>query len=148
MENLNEKKELIIQSYQKSFDKNVAYMKVGLTDQEIQLLDQDKDFQARLGYVLADQKEKIITRLIDLRNLADKDEVSLKATIKLGEILYSEVFGSEDDKSTKLILPLETQKKLKDVFTSGTLDDWKQKIKERLLNDNDDPNKIIDQIVN
>jgi hypothetical protein len=150
IKDLDEKKEMVIQCYRKTYDKNVAYTKCSLTAEEILLLDSDKDFQARLNYVLAEQKEFIIGRLTTLCSSSDKDEVALKATIKLGEIIYSEVFSAtEDDKAAKLILPVETQKKLKDIFTSGTLEAWKQKVQEKLLvTEEESPQETIDKIVN
>lgn len=145
----NEKKEQIVNSYKKSYDKNVAYMKCGLTKEEITILERDKDFQDRLTYILAEQKEYIIGRLTTLSSSADKDSVALAAVTKLGEIIYAEAFAAvKDSNKTELILPLETQKKLKDIFSSGALDAWKKQMQERLLTSDENPEDIVNEIIN
>lgn len=149
MKNLNEQKEHVVNCYQKTYDKDIAYLKCGLTKEEIKILDNDLEFQQRLNYILAEEKEFIIGRLRTLSSSADKDSVALSAVVKLGEILYAEVFNSiKDDKETQLVLPIETQKKLKDIFTSGTMDAWKKQIQEKLLVEDQTAEDTINEVIN
>jgi hypothetical protein len=145
---LDEKKEMIIDCYKSTYDKNVAYSKCFLSDNEISNLEKDKFFQARLSYFLALKKEKIVRRLEQLMDLADKDEVSLKAAIKLGEIVYAEAFKEAKDNETRLVLPAETQKQLEEIFTSGSIEAYKQQMREKLLMVDKDPEETINEIVN
>jgi hypothetical protein len=101
-----------------------------------------------LSFHKAQQKEEIIEKLKGLMSNAEKDETQLKATIKLGEILYPEVFKPSEDNNKELILTLETQKRLKDVFASGQLDAWKQALKDKLLTPEESSEKIIEELVN
>jgi len=145
---LDESKELIIESYRKTYDKFLAYEKCGLSKEEIKFLEEDKYFQERLSFHKAQQKEDIISKLKELMNTAEKEDTQLKAVIKLGEILYPEAFVQIEDKKTELILPLETQKRLKDIFASGSLEAWKEAIKEKMLSPEETKERIIEKIIN
>ena len=88
---LTEKKELIVQSFQESYDKDMAYRKLGLTEEEKVLLDGDKEFQQRLDYFLILKRETLIRRL-DILCTAENDATALKAILELGKILYTDAF--------------------------------------------------------
>ena len=145
---LEEKKEMVIDCYKKTFDKKVAYSKCFLNEDEIFLLEKDESFKSRLNYYLAIKKEKRVQRLEQLMDFADKDEVCLKAAIKLGEIIYAEAFKEAKDNETRLVLPAETQKQLEEIFTSGSIEAYKQQMREKLLMVDKDPEETINEIVN
>lgn len=93
MSDLTEKKELILQSYAETFDRTMAYARVGLTDEEIGELDLDEDFQFRLSLRLIAERESILRRLRNLSESGD-EKISFRATIELGKILYPEAFSA------------------------------------------------------
>lgn len=145
----DEKKEMIIDSYCKSYDKDLAYSKCGLTKEEINLLEKDSFFQERLIFYKSEHREKLISKLEDLTTQAAKDEVKLKSLIKLGEIIHPEVFSNtQEQKDLNLVLPVETQKRLKEVFSSGSIESLKSDMMDRLLQSNPNSDKIIDEIIN
>lgn len=88
---LSEKKELIVQSYSRTFDKDMAYIKVGLTQEEKELLDQDDDFQERLQIFLIEERENIIEKFKDFMD-SDDEKISFKATNELAKVLYPDFF--------------------------------------------------------
>ena len=135
-----EKKEIIVDCYKNTFDRFLSYKKCGCTVEEIENLEKDSDFQMRLDYFLIEQRERIVKTLDNLMNTSDKDEIRLKAATKLGEILYSEVFNKKEPDKIEMILPLETQKRLKDILNSGQIDIWKEEIKEKLMNKEENQN--------
>lgn len=88
---LPEKKELIVNSFRSSFDKDMAYQVVGMSVEEVEQLEQDEKFQARLNSLLISEKEKIITKLRSFMDSPD-DRIAFQATTDLGKILYPEFF--------------------------------------------------------
>lgn len=131
-ENLLEKKEQIVNSYCILFDKELAYQKCDVTEEEKILLDNDIAFQSRLTFFLIQEREAIVTNLRNMRSSLH-EPTALKATLELGKILYSKVFSVTDTNKMEVILPIETQKKLKALFESGSVEDWKGKIKDKLM---------------
>lgn len=103
-EALTTKKEYIVQAYQLSFDKEMAYLKCGVTEEEAKVLNEDKEFQDRLLYFLIQEREEILADLKDLAK-SDKEEVRLKATLARGKMFYAARFD-EDAKPD----PAPTQK--------------------------------------
>ena len=89
---LAEKKELILAKYKLSFDKDIAYTAMELTDEEIEGLDNDAKFQARLSCILTAEKENIIRKLRGFMDQADDIKIAFQATTDLGKILYPELF--------------------------------------------------------
>ena len=87
----DERKELIVQSYSKTFDKEMAYTKVGLTDEERAEADEDKDFQDRLAIFLIEEREKIISKLRQFMDSED-EKTAFKATTDLAQVLYKDFF--------------------------------------------------------
>lgn len=88
---IGEKKERIVQSYQHSFDKDMAYMSMGVSEEERLFLEQDEAFQNRLSIVLMQEKERIISKLRGFMDCEDI-KISFQATTDLGKILYPEFF--------------------------------------------------------
>jgi len=87
----DEQKELIVQSYAKTFDREMAYTKVGLTDIERAEADEDKDFQDRLAIFLIEEREKIISKLRRFMDSED-EKTAFKATTDLAQVLYKDFF--------------------------------------------------------
>jgi len=65
MQSLEEKKEQVIIQYMRSYDLDVAMMKVGLTSDEQKLLKNDTSFMYRVNFQDATLKEDIVTTMID-----------------------------------------------------------------------------------
>ena len=95
-----EQKEIAVQSYSKTFDKEMAYVKAGLSKSDRDELDKDPEFQERLSLYLIAERERIISKF---RNFIDSDDekVSFQATVKLAEVLYSDFFVASKGKGDK-----------------------------------------------
>lgn len=93
-----EQKELIVQSYARTFDKEMAYKKVGLSPQEQIALDNDEDLQERFTFFLIEEREKIISKFRTFMDSED-EKISFQATVKLAEVLYPDFFSVKDKKS-------------------------------------------------
>lgn len=93
----DQQKEAIVQSYSCTFDKDLAYDKIGLSQEEKNELNNDIEFQRRLSYFLTEEKEKIIT---NLRSFMDSPIASIKfkATTEMALLLYPEFFNSVKNK--------------------------------------------------
>lgn len=102
--NITEKKEVVYSSYEKSFDKEMAYKKALLTAEEVQILNEDKEFQQRIEYCLILEREEIIQKLRSFKN-SYNEKISFDATKELGRILYPEFF-EEKVKDKKLDINL------------------------------------------
>ena len=89
--NLIEKKEKVIESYSKCLDKKLAYRKANLTDQEVELLNNDRDFQDRMLFFLIEKREQLVQQMYN-HALSANEKISLSATLELGRMIYPEVF--------------------------------------------------------
>jgi hypothetical protein len=98
---IEEKKEQIVQSYSKTFDKNMAYVKVGLSEEEVQQLENDNEFQTRLHIFLINEREKIIQNLREFMH-SDDEKISFRATVDLAKVLYGDFFNALKDKDPKV----------------------------------------------
>lgn len=85
------KKEQIYQSYSKTFDKDLAYSKVLLSESEKKILENDLKFQARLKNALIEMKEQVIAKIREYMDSED-ERISFKATTELAMVLYPEFF--------------------------------------------------------
>lgn len=94
---LNEKKELVAQSYDLLYDKKMAYAKVDLTEEEVQLLDKDEQFQARLMLLLVTERERVVKALKVLTGSADEN-VAFRSIMEYGKIMYNDQFRKADKK--------------------------------------------------
>ena len=105
---LSEKKERIYQSYKESFDKKMAYKKVGVSEDEAKLIDNDAEFQDRLQFLLIEEKERIIRRF---RNMAqsDNEQIALKANTELGKMLYPEMCDNLKDPGVNINVNVMTK---------------------------------------
>ena len=105
---LSEKKERIYQSYKESFDKKMAYKKVGATEAEIADLDKDAEFQDRLQFLLIEERERIIRRF---RNMAqsDNEQIALKANTELGKMIYPDMCDNLKDPGVNINVNVMTK---------------------------------------
>lgn len=95
MEITAEQKELVANSYQETFDKEMAYTKIGLTSDQKETLNKDAEFQNRLAIFLIEEREKIIKTL--RRHMdSDDDKISFTATTKIAEVLYPDFWKAKD----------------------------------------------------
>lgn len=86
-----EKKERIIASFRESFDKDMAYKKLGVTEEERAMLDMDTEFQNRIEFILIEERESIIRKFRNF-SISENEQVAFKATEVLGRILYPSFF--------------------------------------------------------
>jgi len=93
----DEQKEIVVNSYAKTFDKELAYKKVGLTEEEIALLENDPGFQDRLSYFLIEQRELIIEKYQNFM-LSQNDNIAFKATQDFAKLIYPDFFNNLKDK--------------------------------------------------
>lgn len=89
--NIDEIKEEVIASYSRTFDKDMAYDKVGISDKMRTTLEQDKEFQQRMKYFLIVEREKIIQNLRTFMD-SDDEKISFKATTDMAQFLYPDFF--------------------------------------------------------
>lgn len=108
---LDEKKEVVVAAYQKTFDKSLAYRKAGCTSEESSLLDEDDGFQERLDYFLFNERERVYGSLSALAVSADSDAVRLKATLEMGKIIYPSRFieGYDEELGTRRLGKIEVE---------------------------------------
>ncbi len=98
---ITEKKELILRSFKEAFNKEMAYLKCGVTEEERKILDADSEFQNRLQYVLIEERERIVKKLQSLSQ-SENEQIAYKAILSLGEILYPEMFDAIKDPAVKI----------------------------------------------
>ena len=112
---LNEKKERIVESYSKLFDLSLAYDKNGTTQEERKLLDEDESFQGRIKYFLIKAREDVFHDLKDIADCGSKDDnVRLRAILELGKIVYPQKFveGYNDEDGSKSLGKIEVNHNL------------------------------------
>ena len=132
----DEKKELIVDSYIKTYDKDLAYKTHSLSEEEINFLEEDKDFQDRLLFYESKKKETLIDKLSDLME-SEKEEIQLKATMALGEIIYPKKFKSSSGSEPvniftgdNIIVSKEEQSRIEyELF--GSTKSWKEYVEEK-----------------
>lgn len=96
MHSLEEKKELVLDNYSKSFDLEVAMMKVGLDADEKKLMQNDESFMYRVRYADATVREEIIGKMTTA--MRDDDiRVGVKAAIDLGNLIWRDKFKAKED---------------------------------------------------
>lgn len=98
MLSFDEKKELIVDAYCRLLDKWLAYRKVSLSDEEIELLEEDTEFQDRLLFYLIQEKESVISSLKDFMK-SYNPTVGLKATVDYGKIVFPEQFSKTQEET-------------------------------------------------
>ncbi len=92
--NMDQKKEIIYNSYSITLDIELAYKKADVTDAEIDKIEADDEFQYRLAIAEAEVKEDLIKKL---NNIAESSKVNpktqLTAIVELGNVLYGDRFS-------------------------------------------------------
>lgn len=98
---LDEKKTLVINSYKKALDYELALTTFNVTDEERDLMEADEVFWLQIQQIETSVKEEII---MGLRDIADPNKnpriaTRLEALKELGRILYPEKFVTKKDES-------------------------------------------------
>jgi len=92
LQDFEEKKEEVIGHYKKSYDLETAMMRADLTTDEKKMLQRDTSFLFRLDYITSELRESIVSTMIN--NMRSENEnLSQKAAVDLGKILWKEKFG-------------------------------------------------------
>ena len=112
-QSLLEKQELVINSYSQTLDLELAYKKVGVSEEQIKLFNEDAKFLQRLAYEDAIKKEELIKSLFAMANNAKSESVKLSAVIEISRVLYPERFiknkalkDNENDNRPQVIMYL------------------------------------------
>lgn len=95
---LPEKMELIFRAYSKSFDYAMSCRKVGISDEERELIDKDEAFQSRLMMLDIEVQEELIMAMRTLAR-SETESIRLRATEQLGKMLYADRFREIKDSS-------------------------------------------------
>lgn len=88
---LEEKKEEVLIHYRKSYDLEIAMMKVDLNTNEKNLLLHDSSFMYRIAYADAIIREEIVDVMTNNLRSSD-DKLTQKAALDLGHLLWKEKF--------------------------------------------------------
>lgn len=102
MDSLDEKKEQVLIHYRKSYDLDIAMMKVDLTTEEKKLLLSDPSFMYRVHYADALIREEIVETMVDNMQGGDP-KLSQKAAIDLGNILWPDKFKGKDSGPKQMV---------------------------------------------
>ena len=108
---LSEKKQKILNSYQRAMDYDVAILSAQVTDEELVEIEKDSLFKAQITLIDVQFRERLIDNLKDLANPAKTktERVRLEAIKELGRLFYTERFTqdtTEDDGKAKLVIML------------------------------------------
>ncbi|RLI52340.1 MAG: hypothetical protein DRP09_18135 [Candidatus Thorarchaeota archaeon] len=95
--------ELVVIEYSKSYDIDIAMLKAEVSDEDRAILEKDSDFLYRIAYEDALIRETIIENMV--KNVKSSNpQLSQKAAVDLGNILYKSKFSKKDE-PMKLIIP-------------------------------------------
>jgi hypothetical protein len=120
-----EKKEWIIDSYKSLYDKELSYIKCGVTAEERKTLEADTSFQERIQFTRLQKVEELVNQLDEFRNMIKPDPTALKALILLGQMICPERFViKEEDKDKK---PQELNLNL-NIIKTITQDDYSAEV--------------------
>lgn len=98
---LDEKKTLVINSYKKALDYELALTTFNVTDEERDLMEADEVFWLQIQQIETSVKEEIIMGLRDIADPTKNSRIAtrLEALKELGRILYPEKFVIKKDES-------------------------------------------------
>lgn len=88
---LDQQKEIVKQSFSKTFDLEMAYRKAGLPPDIILKLNRDKEFQHCIYLYLIKEREKLVCnfrKFMDSKN----EKIAFEATKEFTSLLYPEYF--------------------------------------------------------
>ena len=97
----DEQKQLVVNSYEKTFDKPMAYLKAGLTNLQCSELDKDEVFQARLTFFVIQQREEIIKNYKKFMT-STNEQIAFKATTDFAKLIYPDFFNNLKDKDKQV----------------------------------------------
>lgn len=99
----DEEKEQILHSYERTFDKDMAYTKLGLSKEQRNYLECDQEFQFRIDYILIEQRELTIEKYKNFM-LSVNDKIAFDATKEMAKFIYPDfIDGIRKDESKKVI---------------------------------------------
>lgn len=124
-----EKKEQVIHAFKRSFDREAAYRRCGLSTEEKNKLNNDQGFQERLDFHLVQEQERVIENLRDLM-ASENDMISLKATMEYGKVIYPEKFNDKFISKNKTSDNKELVTQMRKAITE---DDYAARVLEILL---------------
>ena len=93
--------EMVVIEYSKSYDLDIAMMKVEVSKEEKELLIKDADFMYRIEYEDATIREDIIKTMV--HNMRYDQRNSQKAAIDLGNILYKSKFSKKEEEQKSVV---------------------------------------------
>jgi hypothetical protein len=99
---LEHKKEMVIDCFARTLDKEMSYDKAGLSFEEIDQLEEDEEFQYRLRLCIIKEREEVINNYKDFMN-SDNERVAFEATKDFAKLMYPEYFV--DPKFSKKLKP-------------------------------------------
>lgn len=108
MKTLEERVEVAVSCYAKTFDKRLAYKKAGITSEEAQELDRNEGFQSRMDYYLILEKERVLEELQNLTRSPD-ERIKIKAVLEYGRLVYPEFFKEPEEEPKPPIEPEEVE---------------------------------------
>jgi hypothetical protein len=120
-----EKKEWIVDSYKSLYDKDLAYIRCGVTEEERKILDADVSFQDRLQFTRIQKVSELVNQLDEFRNMIKPDATALKALMLLGQMVCPEKFIIKEP--TKEDKPLEVDVNL-NIIKTITQDDYSAEV--------------------
>lgn len=101
---IEEKKEVVIMHFEKSYDLENAMMLAQLTSDEKSMLKRDTSFQFRIDYILSKVREEIVQTLLECMRGPDL-KLARTAGVDLGKILWGEKFNGKTEEGNKNLVP-------------------------------------------
>ena len=86
-------KELVISTYRRTYDLDLAYEMHKVDDELADILESDTLFTDRLNIIEAQLKETVVTKIVDLLE-SESESIRLKAATTLGRMMYPERFDN------------------------------------------------------
>lgn len=89
---IDELQELVLGSYAKHLDIDIAFLKHAVSDEDREVIEADEVFRHRIALIDADLQEELISDLLDLKRSSLSDSVRLNAIRDLGQLFYAKRF--------------------------------------------------------
>jgi hypothetical protein len=93
---LVEQAELVYQAFEACHDLDIAFAKIGVSDDDRSAIEADSGFQARVQLARYVLQERIFTSLLEKID-SPNESISLQATLQLGNLVYKRRFKNTSD---------------------------------------------------
>ncbi len=93
---LHEKIEVLFDSYTRTLDMEISYLRAGLSEEECELVEADEILKIRIALYDAEIREQLIQNMRDLSQ-SGNESIKLNATTELGKMIYKERFNNDRD---------------------------------------------------